>query len=127
LQPRQHLFRIIARKWEKVIPIVAKSEQKAESESQRRIRPLDLVQKVPWSEIRKQMATSLSVAFGALIGFMWQDVVKQAFIMAGAITVSGVTSWGGWFAYAVGAVFVTFIAVIMILLIARTQAKAQQK
>jgi hypothetical protein len=111
----------------KVILIVAKAEDKSGSESQRRIRPLDLVQKVPWSEIRKQMATSLSVAFGALIGFMWQSVVFQAFTVAGVITSSGITNWGSWIVYAFGAVAVTFIAVIMILVIARTQAKAQQK
>jgi uncharacterized protein involved in cysteine biosynthesis len=97
------------------------------SEDSKRPRPLDLVQKVPWSDIRRQMVTSLSVAFGALIGFMWQSVVQQAFVVAGIITSTGIQNWFAWLGYAIGAVVVTFIAVIMILLIARGQAKAQQK
>ena len=85
------------------------------------------VQKIPWSDIRRQMITSLSVAFGALIGFMWQSVVQQAFTVAGVITSTGIHDWASWIAYAVGAIAVTFIAVIMILIIARGQAKTEQK
>lgn len=89
--------------------------------------PGDLLGRLPWSEIRRQMLTSLGVAFGALIGFMWTSVVQQAFTVAGIITPAGITSWGNWIGYAVGAVIVTFFAVIMLIVIARGQAKIQQK
>jgi uncharacterized membrane protein len=90
-------------------------------------RPQVILQKVPWSEIRKQMLTSLGVAFGALIGFMWTNVVQQLFYVAGVIPGTGIHDLGAWFVYAFGAVVVTFISVIMLILLARSQAKAEQK
>ena len=89
--------------------------------------PQHIIQKVPWSDIRKQMITSLGVAFGALIGFMWTGVVQQAFVAMGVIISGSVNGWAGWVAYACGAIVVTFVAVIMMLVIARSQAKPEEK
>jgi hypothetical protein len=87
----------------------------------------DLFGKIPLSEIRRQLITSLGVAFGALIGFMWQSVVQQLFTVAGVITSSGIHDFGSWVLYAFGAIVVTFISVIMLLLLARGQVKAEEK
>jgi hypothetical protein len=106
---------------------VSDSEEKSTRDRLRKYTPGELVGKVPWSEIRKQMITSLGVAFGALIGFIWTSVVQQAFVVAGIITPLGITSWGNWFGYVIGAILVTFFSVIMLIVLARGQAKTQQK
>jgi len=87
----------------------------------------DILGRVPWSDIRRQMITSLGVAFGALIGFMWTSVVQQLFTVAGVITSTGIHDLGSWFLYAFGAIVVTFISVIMLLLLARGQVKSEEK
>jgi hypothetical protein len=104
---------------------VSDSDEKSTRDRLRKYTPGELVGRVPWSEIRRQMITSLGVAFGALIGFVWTNVVQQAFFVTGILGPSGITT--NWFAYAFGAVLVTFFAVIMLLVLARGQAKTQQK
>jgi hypothetical protein len=106
---------------------VSDSDEKSARDRLRKYAPGELVGRVPWSEIRRQMITSLGVAFGALIGFIWTSVVQQAFVVAGIITPLGITNWANWIGYVIGAVAVTFFSVIMLILLARGQAKAQQK
>lgn len=110
-----------------MILVVAKSDDKSTAESSRRLRPGDLVQKVPWSEIRKQMVTSIGTAFGVLIGFVWTGVVTQFFVAAGLIVAGSVTGWGSWIAFAIGAIIVTFVSVVALVIISRYQAKQTQK
>ncbi|WXG44387.1 MAG: DUF5654 family protein [Promethearchaeati archaeon SRVP18_Atabeyarchaeia-1] len=106
---------------------MAKSDDKPAADSSRRLRPGDLVQRVPWSELRKQMVTSIGTAFGVLIGFVWTGVVTQAFTAAGLIVAGSVTGWGSWIGVAFGAVLVTIISVFALVIIARYQAKQPQK
>jgi len=87
----------------------------------------DLLGKVPWTDIRRQMITSLGVAFGALIGFMWTSVVQQLFTVAGIIKAGAISDIGSWLVYAFGAIVVTFICVIMLLVLARHQSKPEEK
>jgi hypothetical protein len=110
----------------KVILVVARSDDKS-TDSSRRLRPGELVQKVPWSEIRRQMVTSIGTAFGVLIGFVWTGVVTQFFVAAGLIVGGSVTGWGSWFMFAIGAIIVTFISVIGLVIFSRAQAKQTQK
>lgn len=109
-----------------MILVVARADDKSAAESSRKLRPVALVQKVPWSDMRKQMITSISTAFGVLIGFVWTGVVTQAFVAANLIVAGSVTGWGSWFAYAIGAIIVTFISVIALVIISRYQAKPTQ-
>jgi hypothetical protein len=106
---------------------VSDSDEKSTRDRLRKYTPGELVGRVPWSEIKRQMVTSLGVAFGALIGFIWTSVVQQAFVVAGIITPAGITNWANWFGYAIGAIVVTFISVIGLILITRWQPKTQQK
>lgn len=110
-----------------MILAVAKSNDKSTVDSSRRLRPGELVQKVPWSEIKRQMITSIGTAFGVLIGFVWTGVVTQAFVAAGLIVGGSVTGWGSWLAFAIGAIVVTFISVVALVIISRYQAKQTQK
>jgi hypothetical protein len=110
----------------KVILVVARSDDKS-TDSSRRLRPGELVQKVPWSEIRRQMVTSIGTAFGVLIGFVWTGVVTQAFTAAGLIVAGSVPGWGAWFLIVIGAIIVTFISVVALVIISRYQAKQTQK
>jgi hypothetical protein len=106
---------------------VSDSDEKSARDKLKKLVPGRVLTKVPWSDIRKQLVTSLGVAFGALIGFIWTSVVQQAFVVAGVITATGITSWGNWFIYVIGAFVVTFIAVILLVFIVRIQTKLAEK
>lgn len=108
--------------------VVAKPDDKSAADS-RRLRAIELAQKLPWlrSEVRKQTVASLGTAFGVVIGFVWTQVVIQAFVAAGLIVSGSVTSWLSWIGFVLGAIVVTFVCVLGILLVARSQGKAQEK
>jgi uncharacterized membrane protein len=106
---------------------VSDSDEKSARDKLKRLVPGKVISRVPWTEIRKQLVTSMGVAFGALIGFIWTSVVQQAFYVAGIITASGITSWGNWFIYVIGAFVVTFVAVILLLIITRIQTSMAEK
>jgi hypothetical protein len=110
---------------------VSKSNSESDSDKRgiKRLNPLELGGRVPWFEIRRQMVTSLATAFGVVIGFVWTQVVVQAFTTAGLIINGSIPTgnWGNWFGFALGAVIVTFMCVIGMLLMARAQTRMAEK
>jgi cytochrome c oxidase subunit IV len=107
---------------------VAKPDGKSGVDS-RRLSPIELAQKLALarSEVRRQTVASLGTAFGVVIGFVWTQVVTQAFVAAGLIVSGSVTNWLSWIGFALGAIVVTFICVLGMLITARSQGKAQEK
>jgi hypothetical protein len=108
---------------------VSDSEEKSTRDRLKRYVPTDVLQKVPWSEVRKQMITSIGTAFGITIGFVWTQVVVQAFNALGILTSSSLAPGQGfqWLLFAFGAVMVTIVCVFGMLFIARRQTKEPPK
>ncbi|WXG46835.1 MAG: DUF5654 family protein [Candidatus Atabeyarchaeum deiterrae] len=105
------------------------SEEKSTRDRLKKYVPTDVLQKVPWSEVRKQMITSIGTAFGITIGFVWTQVVVQAFNAMGILTSNSLAPGQGlqWLLFAFGAVMVTIVCVYGMLLVAKRQAKEPQK
>jgi uncharacterized membrane protein len=85
--------------------------------------------KVPLSEVRKTIATSLAAAFGFVIALLWNTVVQSGFATAGIPLGTTATqgNWTGWAYFVVSAIVLTVVMVVFILLVSRLAGKEPEK
>lgn len=79
--------------------------------------------KLSASEIRKTIATSLGMAFGLVIGLLWNQVVQGGLKVAGVDTTFTNITVSGWIGYVITAIVLTVVMVILIIVISRWGSK----